>query len=152
MAAVGMMIVVFMLIIGGLIYLVISALICVGLSKNKKTRLLYFALFLALPLLVATLNYYGFCFKKMRFLNEQDIYAVLNNSEYKQETNDCYGAYIFSSKKIYGNFETDIDGIYMYDNGSLSRILGLSYAGIQGAKSNHPIIITNCGSITFSDI
>ncbi|MBQ9259441.1 MAG: hypothetical protein IJ187_06280 [Neisseriaceae bacterium] len=152
MAAVGMMIVVFMLMVGGLIYLLLSAFISKGLSKNKKIRLLYFALFLTLPFLVAILNYQGFCFKKMRFLNEQDIYESLNSSEYKRESNDCYGAYIFSSKTIYGNFETDIDGIHMYDNGLLSRILGLSYARIQGVKSNHPIIITNCGSITFSEL
>ena len=152
MAAVGMMIVVFMLIVGGLIYLIISALICVGLSKNKKTRLSYFALFLALPLLVATLNYYGFCFKKMRFLNEQDIYMAINNSEYREQSNDCYGAYVFSSKKTYGHFEKDIDGGYLYDEGFLARILGVSYAKIQIQGSNRPYIMTNCGSIHYSEI
>lgn len=148
MAAVGMMIVVFMLIIGGLIYLIISALICVGLSKNKKTRLLYFALFLALPLLVATLNYYGFCFKKMRFLNEQDIYAILNNSEYKEPSNDCYGAYVFARKKMYGNFDIGAPGErgYLHTNSwiILERILGVRYAMVQTGYTS--LIISNCGS------
>ena len=36
MAAVGMMIVVFMLMVGGLIYLLLSAFISKGLSKNKR--------------------------------------------------------------------------------------------------------------------
>ena len=151
MAAVGMMIVVFMLIVGGLIYLIISSLVCVGLYKNKKIRLLYFALFLALPLFIATLNYYGFCFKKMRFLNEQDIYAILDNSKYKKQSNECYGAYIFSSKNTYGNFEKDIDGLYWYDGGGLIRILGMSYARIQISKLDRSYIMTNCGNIYRSE-
>lgn len=151
MAAVSMMIVVFMLIIGGLIYLTVSALICVGISKNKKNRLLYFSLFLSLPLLVATLNYYGFCFKKICFLNEQDIYAILDNSKYKKQSNKCYGAYIFSSKNTYGNFEKDIDGLYLYDGGGLIRILGMSYARIQISKLDRSYIMTNCGNIYRSE-
>lgn len=147
MAAVGMMIVVFMLILGGLIYLIISALICVGLSKNKKTRLSYFALFLTLPLLVATLNYYGFCFKKMRFLNEQDIYTVINNSEYKEPSNDCYGAYIFTREKMYGNFKTDLEGTHLYESWGtfLEKTLGWRYARVQTKRSS--FIMTNCGNL-----
>ena len=158
MAAVGMMIVIFMLIVGGLIYLIVSALICVGLSKNKKTRLLYFSLFLALPLLVATLNYYGFCFKKMRFLNEQDIYTAINNSEYKncknnKKLNDCYGAYIILNKKFYGYFETDLEGDHLYRNfwTDLERIFGWRYAHIQIKNGNQSLIMSNCGNINRRD-
>ena len=158
MAAVGMMIVVFMLIIGSLIYLIISALICVSLSKNKKTRLLYFALFLSLPLLVATLNYYGFCFKKMRFLNEQDIYTAIDNSEYRnckntEKLNICYGTYVISDKKFYGYFKTDIEGDHLYSNfwTHLERVLGQRYAHIQIQKSNQFLIISNCGNILHRD-
>ena len=161
MAAVGMMIVVFMLIVGGLIYLIISALICVGLSKNKKTRLLYFALFLSLPLLVATLNYYGFCFKKMRFLNEQDIYAILDNSKYKKQSNECYGAYIFSTEKVYGCFEKHPENGYLYDTGDkflnfLSKTLGFAYARIQVREENKKmyhyfLLMDNCGNLYHSE-
>ena len=157
MAAVGMLMVIGMLIIGSLIYFLFSVSFVKGLSDDKKKQRLYLALCLSVPFFIATLNYQGFCFMKMRFLNEEDIYEALNCSEYRnckstEKLNTCYGAYVFASKKIYGNFEKDLDGIHMYDNGFLSRILGLSYARIQGVKSNHPVIITNCGSIIFSEI
>ena len=72
-----MLIIELMLIIGYLIYLLFFVLIVKSLYKNKKKQRLYSMLFAILPFFIATLNYQGFCFKKMRFLNEQDIYAIL---------------------------------------------------------------------------
>ncbi|SUO98607.1 hypothetical protein [Suttonella indologenes] len=147
MAGVGMMIVLFMLIIGAFIYLLFSFFISKGLTENKRRQLLYFALFLLFPLLIGMLNYYGFCFKKMRFLNEQDIYTILDNSKYKEQSNDYYGAYIFTREKMYGNFETDLEGGHLYEDWGtfLEKILGWRYARVQTKRSS--FIMTNCGNL-----
>lgn len=147
MAGVGMMIVLFMLIIGAFIYLLFSFFISKGLTENKRRQLLYFALFLLFPLLIGMLNYYGFCFKKMRFLNEQDIYTILDNSKYKEQSNDYYGAYIFTREKMYGNFKTDLEGGHLYEDWGtfLEKILGWRYARVQTKRSS--FIMTNCGNL-----
>lgn len=161
MAGVGMVIVLFMLIIGAFIYLLFSFFISKGLTENKRRQLLYFALFLLFPLLIGMLNYYGFCFKKMRFLNEQDIYVVLNNSKYKKQSNECYGAYIFSTEKVYGCFEKHPENGYLYDTGDkffnfLSKTLGFAYARIQVREENKKgyryfLLMDNCGNLYNSE-
>ncbi|MBR7060086.1 MAG: hypothetical protein IKI22_05740 [Neisseriaceae bacterium] len=147
MAAVGMLIIEFEIIVGGIIYLLFSFITSKGLSKNKKAQLLYFSLLTILPLLIATLNYQGFCFKKMRFLNEQDIYTILDNSKYKEQSNDCYGAYIFTREKMYGNFKTDIDGGHLYENFDtfIEKIMGWRYAMVH--TKQRTFIMTNCGNL-----
>ena len=155
----------FVSIIGGVIYLLLAFLISEELAKSKRRQLLYFALFISFPLLIGTLNYYGFCFKKMRFLNEQDIYAILDNSKYKKQSNECYGVYIFSTEKIYGCFEKHPENGYQYDTGDkffnfLSKTLGFAYARIQVREENkegykkgyrHFLLMDNCGNFYDSD-
>ena len=158
MAAVGMLMVIGMLIIGSLIYFLFSVSFVKGLSDDKKKQRLYLALCLSVPFFIATLNYQGFCFKKMRFLNEQDIYTAIDNSEYRnckntEKLNICYGAYVISDKKFYGYFKTDIEGDHLYSNfwTHLERVLGQRYAHIQIQKSNQFLIISNCGNILHRD-
>ncbi|MBR7002675.1 MAG: hypothetical protein IKI11_08460, partial [Neisseriaceae bacterium] len=86
-------------------------------------------------------------FKKMRFLNEQDIYTILDNSKYKEQSNDCYGAYIFTREKMYGNFKTDIDGGHLYENFDtfIEKIMGWRYAMVH--TKQRTFIMTNCGNL-----
>lgn len=161
MLGVDMLIIKFMVIIGILVYLLLSISTIKILFKNKKIKLLYSVLFLLLPFSIATLNYYGFCFKKMRFLNEQDIYAILDNSKYKKQSNECYGAYIFSTEKVYGCFEKHPENGYLYDSGDkffnfLSKTLGFAYARIQVREENKKmyhyfLLMDNCGNIYNSE-
>ena len=146
----------FMLIIGSIIYLLFSVSFVKGLSDDKKKQRLYLALCLSVPFFIATLNYQGFCFKKMRFLNEQDIYMAIENSKYKKQSNECYGAYVFSTKKVYGCFEKHPENGYQYDTGDkflnfLGKALGLAYARIQVREENkeeyhHFLLMDNCGN------
>ena len=147
MAAVGMLMVIGMLIIGSLIYFLFSVSFVKGLSDDKKKQRLYLALCLSVPFFIATLNYQGFCFKKMRFLNEQDIYRIVKETGYRTQSNECYGAYVFVRKKMYGNFKTDLENAHLYESFDtfVKKILGWRYAMVQTKRGI--FIMENCGNL-----
>ena len=142
-----MLIIELMLIIGYLIYLLFFVLIVKSLYKNKKKQRLYSMLFAILPFFIATLNYQGFCFKKMRFLNEQDIYRIVKETGYRTQSNECYGAYVFVRKKMYGNFKTDLENAHLYESFDtfVKKILGWRYAMVQTKRGI--FIMENCGNL-----
>lgn len=97
----------------------------------------------------------------MRFLNEQDIYEILDNSKYKKQSNECYGTYIFETEKVYGCFEKHPENGYLYDSSDkffnfLSKTLGFAYARIQIREENKKgyhyfLLMDNCGNLYNSE-
>ena len=161
MNIVGHLIMMIYLLMAALLYLIFVVFIYRCFRNKKKAQLLCLILLICLPISIATLNYYGFCFKKMKFLNEHDIYAILDNSEYKAESNECYGVYIFATEKVYGCFEKDPESGYLYDTGDkffnfVPKILGFAYARVQVREENekithHFLLMDNCGNLYHSE-